>query len=229
MKLLMIAPVAGALALASAPAEVRAAVKLPLIQMNTAGAVELVQRRGGRDGFGGGFGGGGPSVGGGRFGGGGPGIGRGGFGGGGGPGFGVGPRSGGPAIRGGRPSFDGGLRGGPRPRIDRAPRFEGGPGRGFGGAPIMRDRDRRAGRDGRFPRFDRDDRRRPHFDRRDRRRFAEPRRRRGVWRPGYIWSGVWIAPGIYYAECEWLRRRAYLTGSPYWWRRYRACVALYYG
>jgi hypothetical protein len=26
-----------------------------------------------------------------------------------------------------------------------------------------------------------------------------------------------------------MRRRAYITGSPYWWRRYRACVAFYYG
>lgn len=23
--------------------------------------------------------------------------------------------------------------------------------------------------------------------------------------------------------CEWLRRRAVITGSPYWWRRYRRC------
>ncbi len=43
MKLLIIAPVAGALALASAPAEVRAATKLPLLQMDTAGPVELVK------------------------------------------------------------------------------------------------------------------------------------------------------------------------------------------
>src|SRR5690606_39119542 len=227
MKLLIIAPVAGALALASAPAEVRAATKLPLLQMDTAGPVELVQGRGGRGGPGG-FGGGGPGAGGGRFGGGGPAIGGGGFRGGG-PGFGGGPRGGGPGIRGGGPRFDGGPRGGPGPRVDRGPRFDRGPDRGFGGAPIIRDRGRRAGRDGRPPRFDRGDRRPPRFDRRDRRRFAEPRRRRGVWRPGYIWSGVWIAPGIYYAECEWMRRRAYITGSPYWWRRYRACVAFYYG
>lgn len=24
-------------------------------------------------------------------------------------------------------------------------------------------------------------------------------------------------------SCEWLRRRAIITGSPYWWRRYRIC------
>src|SRR5690606_1096321 len=118
MKLLIIAPVAGALALASAPAEVRAATKLPLLQMDTAGPVELVQGRGGRGGPGGGFGGR-PGAGGGRFGG--------------------GPRDGGPGMRGGGPRFDGGPRGGPGPRVDRGPRFDRGPDRGFGGAPIIRD------------------------------------------------------------------------------------------
>jgi hypothetical protein len=28
----------------------------------------------------------------------------------------------------------------------------------------------------------------------------------------------------YYDDCAWLRRRAEVTGSPYWWRRYEACV-----
>jgi len=28
----------------------------------------------------------------------------------------------------------------------------------------------------------------------------------------------------YYGECDWLRRRALATGSPYWWNRYNACV-----
>jgi hypothetical protein len=31
----------------------------------------------------------------------------------------------------------------------------------------------------------------------------------------------------YYADCYWLHRRALRTGSPYWWRRYEACVAAY--
>ena len=50
---------------------------------------------------------------------------------------------------------------------------------------------------------------------RDRRRFG---RRDG----GF---GLYIAPGFGYlpANCSWLRRRALETGSPYWWRRYRAC------
>jgi len=47
--------------------------------------------------------------------------------------------------------------------------------------------------------------------------------------------GVFIAAGYpyyydydygYYGGCGWLRRRAVATDSPYWWRRYRAC--LYY-
>ncbi|MEM7778111.1 MAG: hypothetical protein AAF732_21215 [Pseudomonadota bacterium] len=25
-------------------------------------------------------------------------------------------------------------------------------------------------------------------------------------------------------RCRWLRRRAMITGSPYWWRRYRRCM-----
>jgi hypothetical protein len=47
---------------------------------------------------------------------------------------------------------------------------------------------------------------------RDRRHFG----RRG---------GVYIEPGYGYipANCNWLRRRALATDSPYWWRRYRAC------
>jgi hypothetical protein len=32
--------------------------------------------------------------------------------------------------------------------------------------------------------------------------------------------------GDYYGgDCGWLRREARVTGSPYWWRRYRACLA----
>jgi hypothetical protein len=37
--------------------------------------------------------------------------------------------------------------------------------------------------------------------------------------------GFEIRPGYgYRSDCGWLRRRALDTGSPYWWRRYRACV-----
>jgi hypothetical protein len=34
--------------------------------------------------------------------------------------------------------------------------------------------------------------------------------------------------GYYGDGCYWLRRRAVYTGSAYWWRRYRACLAGYY-
>ncbi len=126
-------------------------------------------------------------------------------------------RDGGPRMGGG-PRFDG-----PRmraePRSGGGPRFEHSPRRGFGGVPMARDRDRHVVPDRRPP---------PRFDRERRRHAAPHRRRRGVWRPGYVWGGIWIAPGIYYAECEWLRRRAITTDSTYWWRRYRQCVALDY-
>lgn len=41
-------------------------------------------------------------------------------------------------------------------------------------------------------------------------------------------GGIFIGPplfhGYYYrGGCGWLRRRALVTGSPYWWRRYRLC------
>ena len=220
MKLMIIAPVVGALAIATPPAASQAAAA-PLPRVDTAGTVQLVQGRGdlggrgGSPGMGGAFrGGGGPGPGG--SGGGGPGSG--GFGGG--PAIGGGPSGGGagPGLRGGGQQFEGRPRMGPAPGAQQAPRFDRGLERGFGGAPIAGERGRRVERDGRPPRFDRRNR-----------RHVEPRHRRGgVWRPGYTWGGVWIAPGIYYAECEWLRRRAIVTGSPFWWRRYWRCVDLYY-
>jgi len=218
MKALIIAPLASALALIVAPASTKAVSVLP--QLEKGSAVHLIQ---GRDR--GGFGrGGSPGMGGGGFRGGGPGIRGGGFGGRG--GFSAGPRGGGPG-----PGFSGGPRMGPGPRFDSGPRMgspnrgwsgrapgqrlDRGPGRGFGGAPI--DRGRRAWQ-----------RRGPDFERRGHRRHVERRGRRGHWRPGYYWGGIWIAPGIYYADCEWLRRRAYRTGSRYWWNRYYRCVELNY-
>jgi hypothetical protein len=39
-------------------------------------------------------------------------------------------------------------------------------------------------------------------------------------------GGIYIERGGYGylpASCDWLRRRALATDSPYWWRRYRAC------
>ena len=35
--------------------------------------------------------------------------------------------------------------------------------------------------------------------------------------------GFYIGPS--YRGCSWLRHRAVVTGSSYWWRRYRACRA----
>jgi hypothetical protein len=34
------------------------------------------------------------------------------------------------------------------------------------------------------------------------------------------------APGFYYGYggCAWLRHRALVTGSPYWWHRYHLCL-----
>lgn len=48
--------------------------------------------------------------------------------------------------------------------------------------------------------------------------------RRYTWGPGaqfYFWNGY------YYGDCRWLLRRAEVTGSRYWWRRYRLCRAGY--
>ncbi len=49
------------------------------------------------------------------------------------------------------------------------------------------------------------------------------RRYRGV--PAYYY-GPYVGYGYYYGGgCELLRRKAYQTGSSYWWRRYRQCLA----
>ena len=46
-------------------------------------------------------------------------------------------------------------------------------------------------------------------------------------------NGVWVwvyGPGYtaYGDDCYWLRRQAIITGSPYWWDRYNACVGYDY-
>ena len=54
-------------------------------------------------------------------------------------------------------------------------------------------------------------------------------------RHGHFVNGVWVDwwpdyyGGDYYADndCWWLRRQALITGSPYWWSRYNACVGYY--
>ncbi len=42
----------------------------------------------------------------------------------------------------------------------------------------------------------------------------------------HLYYGVPFAYGYYsYSDgCSWLRQRAALTGSPYWWNRYNACL-----
>jgi hypothetical protein len=68
----------------------------------------------------------------------------------------------------------------------------------------------------------------------DRRRAIGRGDLRGRWDRGrvrrhgrhFIWgSGIdfWFYDGYYYGDCNWLRRRAVVTGSRYWWRRYRLC------
>jgi hypothetical protein len=58
--------------------------------------------------------------------------------------------------------------------------------------------------------------RRGHWNGRRIRRYG----RRYAWGPGI---SFWFYDGYYYGDCEWLRRRAVVTGSRYWWRRYRQC------
>lgn len=49
--------------------------------------------------------------------------------------------------------------------------------------------------------------------------------RRGGYFVGYpyYYYGGFYDDGNYGYDCDWLYRRAIETGSPYWWRRYRAC------
>ncbi len=42
------------------------------------------------------------------------------------------------------------------------------------------------------------------------------------WGPGIQF---WSYDGYYYGDCGWLKRRAAITGSRYWWRRYQLCRA----
>jgi hypothetical protein len=47
--------------------------------------------------------------------------------------------------------------------------------------------------------------------------------RHGRYYRNYRYGGVY-AYGYGYGNCAWLRRQALITGSPYWWQRYNACV-----
>jgi hypothetical protein len=51
--------------------------------------------------------------------------------------------------------------------------------------------------------------------------------RHKVFRNG-VWVWVYDPYYTYGDNCAWLYRRASLTGSPYWWDRYEACVAYDY-
>jgi hypothetical protein len=69
----------------------------------------------------------------------------------------------------------------------------------------------------------RDDRDHKHFVRRHRDDFDHRFVAVGVgWWPGYY------SYGYGYGGCEWLRRQALYTGSPYWWNRYYACTGYDY-
>jgi hypothetical protein len=85
-----------------------------------------------------------------------------------------------------------------------------------------RDRDRgerghRSERRGDRDRSDRGDRERGARFHRDDDRDRRLRRNRDG-------RDVWYGFRPYYEDCDWLRRRARVTQSDYWWRRYRACV-----
>jgi hypothetical protein len=72
-------------------------------------------------------------------------------------------------------------------------------------------------------RFDRDDFRHHRFfvsrERFDRDDFRHRR---------FFVSNVFIGGyPYYYGGCYWLRRQAVITGSPYWWDRYEACLGYY--
>jgi hypothetical protein len=52
------------------------------------------------------------------------------------------------------------------------------------------------------------------------RRFIHRHGRHFFFGPGY---DFWYYDGYYYGNCGWLRQRALVTGSSYWWRRYQLC------
>ncbi len=43
----------------------------------------------------------------------------------------------------------------------------------------------------------------------------------------YYGYAPYVVGAYYGGRCTWLRRRAYLTGSPYWWSRYYSCRNYY--
>jgi len=55
--------------------------------------------------------------------------------------------------------------------------------------------------------------------------YNKRRYRRRRFRRGRVYG---YYGGYYTGTCGWLRRRAYATGSPYWWDRYYRCRNYYY-
>jgi hypothetical protein len=130
----------------------------------------------------------------------------------------------GPAMRGpsGSRSVDRGGRGGG----DDSRAFRGSGDKGAGRAYRS---DRGEGKVDRGPRradpgFKKGNRDRGHAFRGGKSHSRDYIRRRGhryVWGPGIAF---WYYGGLYYGDCDWLRRRAEVTGSAYWWNRYEQCV-----
>ena len=55
--------------------------------------------------------------------------------------------------------------------------------------------------------------------------YGKRRFRRRRFRRGRVYG---YYGGYYGGTCAWLRQRAYVTGNPYWWRRYNRCIGDYY-
>jgi hypothetical protein len=169
-------------------------------------------------------------------GGGGGGHGGGGGGGGHGGGWGGGGGGGHAAFSGGGGRGGGGWGGGGHPSAMArgAGNFTG---RAYSGprSYASRDFDRGGPRGGRFERGDRGRfvERHDRGERFEHRRFAERghdfdrfHHRHRVFVNG-VWVWDWWPDYYAYNDCWWLRRQALITGSPYWWSRYNACVGYY--
>jgi hypothetical protein len=86
-------------------------------------------------------------------------------------------------------------------------------GRGFRRGRVVRGRGIRRGRVAGYRRYGK------------RRYRPRPYRRLRRYYYGYA---PYVVGAYYSGPCTWLRRRAYLTGSPYWWDRYYRCRYDYY-
>ena len=154
-------------------------------------------------------------------------------GGGGGGGFrGGGFRGGGKAFRGGGGGFKGAYRGGGR----SFKAYRGG-GRSFkayrgGGRHVYRGGGKRYAYKGRgYPKYAyHGGKRYYHGDKhyKGKKYVYRGRYYRGRYYDNWWWYGPSVAVGIYgYGGCAWLRQQAIITGDPYWWDRYYACIGYY--